>query len=108
MIAIAIITFCLTILIFLITFVASRNPKPPGWASNMIIMNVWLPSIIGLMALGVSSLGFGLSPGSAPFTMTDFVLSLIAALLTIVVIMLIKPMKKLNFYSLQSKFLGKT
>jgi Na+/alanine symporter len=101
MIALGNITFCLATLIFAITFVASRNPKPPGWSSNFMIMSAWLPSIIGLIALGVSFMGFGFTSDSAPFTMTDSIMSLMAILLTIVVILLFKQMKKLKSYSLQ-------
>lgn len=108
MIATAVIFFCLSVLIFVVTFVASHNPVPSKWVRDIMIQNIWLPFCICFAALGISLLGLAFTEGSAPLTITDFVLIFGALLLTMVVIWQIKPKKKLSQYSLQRNALAKT
>jgi len=72
-----------------------------------MIQNIWLPFSICFVALGISLLGLAFTEGSAPLTITDFVLIFGALLLTTVVTWLIKPKKKLSLYALQKNPHGK-
>ena len=104
----AIISICIAALIFVITFVASHNPASPKWARNSMIQMVWLPLIIFLLSIAIPFLALGFGSGSDSLTMTDFILSLGAMLLTIAVIRLIEPRKKIENYSVKKESHGKS
>jgi hypothetical protein len=89
---------CLSVIILALVLVGSRNPSKPAWASDLMIQYVWVITVLGLAAAGLVLVGFALG-GDQAISGTETVSSIVAAALTIAIVWLISPKKRLREYA---------
>lgn len=90
---------CLSVIILALVLVGSRNPSKPAWASDLMVQYVWVITVLGLAAAGLVLVGFALGGESQTTSGTETVSSLVTAGLTIAIVWLISPKKRLRKYA---------
>jgi hypothetical protein len=78
---------CLSLaaLLFRITFLAVRSPKLRKWAGEQLVSLVYIPCVVGLIAVGVSMLVRFFFPIPAASGLTEVGVAIGAASVTVVV-----------------------
>jgi hypothetical protein len=90
---------CLSVVLFVLVLVGSRNPAKPRWAGDLMVQYVWVIAMISFAASGLVMIGSALGAEAQAIGTQEWVGSLVVAGVTIALLWVIAPRKRLQRYA---------
>ena len=88
------------ILLFGVTLIGGRNPRPPAWADDFLVANIYVPAMIGLAALGAGSIAKAIiGIGSQPLRFQELVLAVGIAVVGLFLLKLLRVRQRLAVFA---------
>jgi hypothetical protein len=95
-------TACLMLaaLLYALVLLGCRNPRKPAWTGDFLVGNVYVPAMIGLLAVGAGCIvNFVLAIGSVSFGLLEAGLSMGIVAVGVVLLKLLRVKKHLAGYA---------